>query len=174
MEIRKCRDEDVPAVGRFYDRVVEWLDGHVNYPKWTYKVYPSEISARAQTRAGAQYVCLDGETIVAAFVLNADPEGDYAKGRWERELPEGSYLVVHALAVDPERQRSGFASEIVRYCVDQAKIGGYKAVRLDVVPGNAPARALYEKHGFKYAGDADLNRGIETIPVFSLYGLDLE
>ena len=30
MEIRKCREEDVPAVGRFYDRVVEWLDGYVN------------------------------------------------------------------------------------------------------------------------------------------------
>ena len=174
VEIRKCWEEDVPAAGRFYDRVVEWLDGHVNYPKWTYKVYPSETSVRAQTRAGAQYVCLDGETVVAAFVLNDDPEGSYEKGRWTRELAEGSYLVVHALAVDPERQRSGIASRIVRYCVAQARAGGYRAVRLDIVPDNLPARTLYEKHGFRYAGDADLDRGIAAIPEFSLFELDLE
>ena len=174
MEIRKCRETDIPDAGRFYDRVIEWLDAHVNYPKWVYKVYPSETSVRAQTRNGAQYICTDGGEIVGAFVLNADPEGSYGKGRWERELDEGSYLVVHALAVDPERQRGGIASEIVRYCIGQAEAGGYPAIRLDIVPDNHPARALYEKHGFRYAGDADLDRGIEAIPVFSLYELNLE
>ena len=174
LEIRKCREEDIPEAGRFYDRVVEWLDGHINYPKWTYKEYPSETSVRNQTRDGGQYLCLEDGKIVGAFVLNDDPEGSYWKGRWERELPEGSYLVVHALAVDPERQREGIASQIVRYCIGRARAGGYQAVRLDIVPGNDPAMALYEKHGFRYAGDADLDRGIEHIPVFSLFELNLE
>ena len=49
---------------------------------------------------------------------------------------------------------------------------GYKAFRLDIVPGNAPAQKLYEKSGFKYAGDAGLDRGIAHIPVFSLYELN--
>ena len=174
MEIRRCREEDIPETGRFYDRVVKWLDSNVNYPKWVCKVYPSETSARNQTLAGAQYICLDAGDIVGAFVLNADPEGSYWKGGWEKELAEGSYLVVHALAVDLERQREGIASQIVRYCIDRAREGDYKAVRLDIVPDNHPARALYEKHGFRYAGDADLDRGIDVIPAFSLFELNLE
>ena len=173
LEIRKCREEDIPEAGRFYDRVVKWLDQHINYPKWTYKVYPSEDSVRNQTRDGGQYLCLEDGKIVGAFVLNTDPEGSYWKGRWEKELAEGSYLVVHALAVDPERQREGIASQVVWYCIGQAREGGYQAVRLDVVPGNDPAKALYEKHGFRYAGDADLDRGIDHIPVFSMFELNL-
>lgn len=35
-----------------------------------------------------------------------------------------------------------------------------------------PARKLYEKNGFTYAGDVDLERGIEDIPVFSLFKLN--
>ena len=172
LEIRQCREEDIPEAGRFYDRVVEWLERHINYPKWVYGVYPSETSVRNQTRDGGQYICLKDGKIVGAFVLNDDPEGSYRKGRWEKELAEGSYLVVHALAVDPARQREGIASQIVRYCIDQARAGGYPAVRLDIVPGNVPARALSEKHGFRYAGDADLDRGIDHIPVFSLFATE--
>ena len=173
MEIRKCLETDIVETGRFYDRVVEWLNDHINYPKWVYKGYPSESSVRNQTRDGGQYICLDAGEIVGAFVLNADPEGSYWKGKWEKELADGSYLVVHALAVDPERQREGIASEIVRYCIDRARTGRYQAVRLDIVPDNRPARALYEKHGFRYAGDANLDRGIDEIPIFSLFELNL-
>ncbi|MBR2955616.1 MAG: hypothetical protein IKC54_00275 [Clostridia bacterium] len=45
---------------------------------------------------------------------------------------------------------------------------GYKGVRVDVVPGNFPARNLYEKMGFTYAGEKDLNRGYDHIPTFQL------
>jgi hypothetical protein len=44
---------------------------------------------------------------------------------------------------------------------------------VDIVPDNLPARKLYEKEGFTYAGDVDLERGIEEIPLFSLFELDL-
>ena len=107
MEIRKCLETDIPETGRFYDRAVEWLDSHINYPKWEYGVYPSETSARNQTHDGGQYICLDRGKIVGAFVLNADPEGSYWKGKWENELADGSYLVIHALAVDRRNREKG-------------------------------------------------------------------
>ena len=58
---------------------------------------------------------------------------------------------------------------MVRFCVDKAKSNGFQALRVDIVPENLPAKKLYEKNGFTWAGDADLERGIENIPVFSLY-----
>lgn len=58
---------------------------------------------------------------------------------------------------------------MVEYCIRYANEHGYSAIRLDVVPDNVPARKLYEKCGVQYAGDVDLERGIEMIPVFSMY-----
>ena len=83
MEIRKCREVDVAATGAFYDAVVFWLDQHINFPKWMYKIYPSESWAREMTEKGEQYICVDGQKIIGAFVLNADPQGNYRKGNWE-------------------------------------------------------------------------------------------
>lgn len=41
-------------------------------------------------------------------------------------------------------------------------------------PSNTPARRLYEKIGFTFAGEKDLLRGIEDIPEFALYELNFE
>lgn len=172
MIIRECREDDIVATGAFYDEVVLWLDRHVNYPKWIYRVYPSKESVRQRTAAGQQYICLEGDKIIGAFVLNADPQGSYQKGQWKKNLPEGSYMVLHTLAVSPDAQGRGYASEIVRFCADKAKAGGYQALRVDIVSNNEPARKLYERNGFTLAGEVDLERGIEDIPVFSLYELN--
>ncbi len=172
MLIRKCREDEIISVGAFYDDVVLWLDNHVNYPKWLYKTYPSESFVRDMTATQAQYLCFDGPKLVAAFVLNDDPQGDYQKGAWSRALPDGAYMVLHALAIAPERQGEGLGSEIVRFCVERAKSLDYQAIRVDIVPGNWPAKKLYEKNGFDYVGDFDLGRGYEHIPVFSLFELN--
>ena len=87
-------------------------------------------------------------------------------------LPDGDYMVPHTLAVAPDRQGKGTASEIIRFCISRAQSGGYRALRVDIVPTNHPARKLYEKNGFTYAGDVDLGRGIEGIPEFSLFELN--
>lgn len=173
MEIRKCREADVAATGAFYDDVVFWLDQHINYPKWMYKIYPSESWAREMTEAGEQYICMDGQKIIGAFVLNTDPQGNYRKGHWSRDLPDGAYMVLHALAISPELQGRGLGAEVVRFCTEKAKADSYKAIRLDIVPGNLPAKKLYEKTGFRYVVDADLERGIAHIPTFSLFELNL-
>ena len=173
MQIRKCREADVAATGAFYDDVVLWLDHHINYPKWMYKIYPSESWVKQMTEAGEQYICVDGKKIVGAFVLNADPQGNYRKGNWSLDLPDGAYMVLHALAISPELQERGLGVEVVRFCTEKAKADSYRAIRLDIVPGNIPAKKLYEKTGFRYVVDADLERGIPHIPTFSLFELNL-
>ena len=118
------------------------------------------------------WLALDGKKIVGAFVLNADPQGNYQKGDWSLDLPDGDYMVLHALAIDPELQGRGLGAEVVHFCTEKAKAEGYKALRLDIVPGNIPAKKLYEKTGFRYVEDGDLDRNIAHIPMFSLYELN--
>lgn len=169
IQIRKCEEADIASAGAFYDRVVQWLDAHRNYPLWRYREYPSEESVRTMTAEGSQYICLDADQVIGAFVLNDDPQGKYRNGKWEKNLPDGSYMVLHTLAVDPDLNGKGIGSKAIDFCVEKAKADGFRALRVDLVPDNLPARKLYEKNGFTYAGDADLERGIDGIPVFSLF-----
>lgn len=174
LEIRKCKNEEIDAVGKFYDEVVGYLVSHVNYPKWTHKVYPSVDFAKQMTAEGSQYVCYANGEIVGAFVFNDDPQGEYEKATWSIELQRGEYGVCHALAIATSLQGKGLGKQIVEFCIERAKQLGYKAIRLDVVPTNTPAKKLYEKCGFHFVGDADLGRGYEDIPYFSLLELNFE
>ena len=171
MIIRKCTEEDIPAVGRFYDDVVKYLCEHINYPNWVYQIYPSEGSAEEMIREGSQFICMEGDRIIGAFVLNEDPGGAYEDAPWGKDLPKGAYMVCHTLASAPDMQGNGIGKSMVRFCVDHAKDQGYRALRLDVVPGNIPARRLYKACGFRYVGDIDLRRDI-GIPLFSMYELN--
>lgn len=174
MEIRLCSEKDIAAVGTFYDGVVEYLCEAINYPKWTYKEYPSEKSVREMTKAGSQFMCIDKTEVVGAFVLNDDPQGAYVNASWSRKLVRGEYMVCHTLATSPSVQGKGIGIQMVEYCIDYAKTHGFKGLRLDVVPDNIPARKLYEKCGFQYVGDVDLERNIEEIPLFSMYELNFK
>lgn len=172
MKIRKCTPEDIENVGAFYDEVVQHLENTINYPKWVYKIYPSEESVEEKIQENSQFLCEDAGEIVGAFVLNTDPDGAYEKVAWSKSLAEGEYMVCHTLATAPTQQGKGFGRMLVDFCVSYAREQGFQGVRLDVVPDNFPAKRLYEKCGFTYVGDIDLERGLEEIPQFSMYELN--
>lgn len=169
MTIKACSEADIVAVGAFYDGVVKYLCEHINYPKWRYKDYPSESSVRAMAKQGSQFVCSDGEMIIGAFVLNEDPQGKYENAIWSKQLALGEYMVCHAFAIEPALQGTGIGKKVIEFCQKYAKEQEYKAIRLDVVPDNFPAKRLYEGCGFQYVGDVDLERNIPEIPLFSMY-----
>ena len=169
MNIRLCRNDDLLELVAFYDKVVLHLEKTVNYPKWEYGVYPSEISAKNAMNQGSQYLCEEDGQIVGAFVLNDDPQGAYEKGYWAANLNLGKYMVIHTLAADPGCRGKGIGKEMVRFCIEEAARKEYRGLRIDVVPGNIPAIKLYESLGFTFAGQVDLDRNIPDIPEFALY-----
>lgn len=172
MEIVRCTAENTAETAAFYDRVVEYLDNNINYPRWTRGDYPSEKSVKKAINAGEQYAVTENGRILGAFILNTDPQGDYSKGCWSIDLNDGDYYVIHTLAVDPDQYGKGIAEKIIDYCISSASDHGLGAIRLDVVPDNFPARKLYERKGFTFAGEKDLGRGIDFIPRFALYELN--
>ena len=167
-EIIKCTSDHLSEVGKLYDNVTKYLEEHINFPKWTHGEYPSITSATIACDEGSLYCVKHHNKIVCAFVLNNDPQGDYSVGDWKKFIPQGEYMVIHALAVLNECKGMGIGQRVVKFCIETAKEQGMKGVRVDVVPGNYPARKLYEKMGFTFAGEYDLKRGIEYIPTFQL------
>lgn len=172
MELILCGPEDLDVLASIYAQAVEYLESHVNYPKW-HSDYPCRDSIRSCIQAGTQFICTENGCPVGAVVLNEEPGGRYESVSWASSLRQGEYLVLHTLAVSPVCYGQGIGSKMVALCIQYARKNGYKAIRLDVVPGNVPAIRLYEKMGFTYAGTADLLRGIEDIPLFDLYELNL-
>lgn len=169
MTIKKCTADEAANVGEFYDAVVKFMnDNNVNYTKWRYKIYPSIDYALDAARVENLFSCVDGEKILAAFVLSENPEGDYSKGAWTKNLAAGEFLVLHAFAVAPDCQRQSLGKKIVEYCANYAA-ENYRALRVDIVPENFPAKKFYEACGFKFVGAADLGRNIPGIPQFCLY-----
>lgn len=173
MEWIKCDENRLDELADLYDRVVDDLEAHINYPKWSH-AYPCRESVQEAILQGCQYAaCLEDGRIAGATVINDNPGGDYEAGEWSRPLKRGEYLIIHSLAVDPGKTRCGIGDFMVKQGLALAKEEGFRAVRLDVVPGNTPARKLYERNGFTYAGTKDLKRGFANIPVFELYEKNL-
>ena len=172
MEFIKCEKAHYEDVIKLYHQVTAHLQAHINYPLWD-SAHPSDKGAADAIAQGAQYACIyDGE-IRGAVVLSEDPEGNYDLGKWSVDLKQGEYLVIHVLAVHPEYAGKGIGGFMVDRCISIAKNKGYKALRLDVVPGNIPAERLYKSRGFEYAGTIDLQREAVDIPLFDIYELNI-
>lgn len=174
IKIQKCKISDLKAVTAFYDKVTLFLTKTVNYPKWSYGEYPSMDSVKKAISDGVQFMCIEDNVVLGAFILNDNPDGAYEKGDWQIDLNRGEYLIIHTLAADPDLHNQGTGKFMVNYCISYAKEHGFKAIRLDVVPENIPAKRLYEKLGFTFAGVKDLERDIEEIPTFDLYELNFK
>ena len=175
MQIRKCVEKDIIPLGRYYDEEVKWFDDHhCNYPMWTYKEYPTLSTVEWTIGEGTQFICTEGEEILGSFMLNTDPLGAYKKVPFSKKLQPCECVVVHMLSVSHLHARKGIGKAMTNYAIEYAKEKGFKAIRLDVVPTNTPARRLYEGLGFHYVGDFDLERGIEKIPLFSMYEFNFD
>ena len=55
------------------------------------------------------------------------------------------------IAVDPDSQRSGYATALTNHSLDWFKRAGMKVAMVETGgdPGHAPARATYESAGFR-------------------------
>lgn len=63
--------------------------------------------------------------------------------------------LLNDLFVAPDARSAGAGAALVGRVLDEAAAAGVHEVRLETQPGNARARALYERHGFRLATDVD-------------------
>lgn len=67
--------------------------------------------------------------------------------------PRHDALYIDALATDERFRRRGVANRLLDAAADRARELGLRALALDTTAANAPARALYEKAGFRLTGE---------------------
>ncbi len=108
-------------------------------------VYPDWRSAQARA---VEQVCRSDAVDVWVADVDGHPVG-FVAVRWTEEdaAPVGE---VEMLAVDPAHQQGGVGSRLLDRAMTEV---GVRGLPLAVIatggdPGHAPARALYERHGF--------------------------
>ena len=119
----RAKYEPLPGVGEMYRN---WLRGRATDPRSVFLV--AERSPRK----------------LAGFLV----------GTVEREIPIyrlSEYGFVHDLWVEEAYRNEGVARQMVTLAVERFRAMGVAQIRLDVLTGNAPARALFEACGFRPA-----------------------
>ena len=157
MTIRFAVQDDFHEVMAFYGMMCKVL-GEMSFLHDGNKGgYPSEDMVRKAIRDSDLLIGTEGDTIVAAIIMNHEQDPAYGKVHWQvSESPE-NISVMHALRVSPEVSRQGYGTAMVKRCIDEAGNRGQKAIRLDTLDENTVAQKLYSKLGFQF---------IETVEIF--------
>jgi GNAT superfamily N-acetyltransferase len=148
VSLRRASQQDANAIAEIWHR--GWRDGHLG-------LVPSELTearteksflARASERVGEAAVAVVGGT-VAGFVMVVDDE-------------------VEQVYVSAAHRGTGVADALMKEAERQVRANGHSKGWLAVVPGNARARAFYERAGWRDEGPfdyaADTENGSIAVP----------
>ncbi len=106
------------------------------------------------------WLAFDGRRPAGTVTLRHDPGG-----------PADEVRLVGMWVASHDRG-TGLADRLIRTAVEAAAALGYARVVLEVVDCNAPARRLYERHGFAVTGGRGVRAGDGTVTE-STFVLDL-
>jgi ribosomal protein S18 acetylase RimI-like enzyme len=111
-------------------------------------VYPDWSAMQAAAVAG---VLRDGATHSWVADDGGRPVGFVAVVHHDEDHGEPNSSEIEMIAVDPDHQRRGIADDLLAHAVEQARAHGsvLAVIGTGGDPGHAPARAAYEKAGFR-------------------------
>lgn len=146
------QEKDFERVCGLYTRIIGETAGMERYARWKEGLYPTREGIRAYMAEGALYLFSDGDSLAGAMAITMEQGEDYHEIAWERKMPDSDGAVFHIFGVSSDYRRRGTGRNILRQANRLARENHKKAVRLDALASNAPARHLYESEGFRYRG----------------------
>ncbi len=150
--IRKACQADIPSIAAIYERILAAQDRGILSTGWVRGVYPTEKTAQEALEQGELFVLEEEGGILAAAKINREQVEEYASADWRYDVPEDQIMVLHTLAVDPDRSGRGFGTRFVRFYEQYAKDHGCMYLRMDTNVINSAARKLYRGLGYQEVG----------------------
>lgn len=150
MILRKAEARDLDAIESIYNKIFskEEESGKVT-TGWERGIYPRRETAEAALKRNDMFVIEDEGSIVGSGVINKDQLDVYEKGKWKFAAKDSEVMVLHTLAIDPDKSGMGYGKRFVDFYEDYAREKGFKYLRMDTNEKNKPARSLYTKLGFE-------------------------
>lgn len=164
MEFRNAFPADLDTVTAIFHAAVLHMN-EAGIPQWD-ELYPSEDDLRGDILRSEMTLGLEDGEPVCAFTLNRECDPEYANGAWRYKGSD--FFVLHRLCVAPACQHRGIAAQAMDYLEDLLRGKGCRDLRLDAFSRNPYALRLYEKRGFRKAGEVNWRMGL-----FYLYEKEL-
>lgn len=169
MDVLQAKPEDFDAVRAFYHSLIDDMEAAGGIITWVKDVYPSPEFLRGSLRDGTLHLGMEDGQIAAAMVLDSEANEAYPRDVWKVAAADSQVMVIHALGVHPRFGGKGLGAKMTQAAIAIAREQGMKAVRLDVLKGNEPARRIYLKCGFEPVGWVQMyyeNTGLADFELF--------
>lgn len=174
MFIRSAEKRDFKELRFFYDRMCEVLGEKEFLPEGDKGGFPSDEMIKVAIRQNGQFIGVENNQIVAAYIMDHDCDEAYHKVRWKAKADDNEVMILHALRVLPEYGGRGYSKQLVRHAITTARNRGKKSIRLDCIEGNVIPQKMYMSFGFQYIDTVEITYAdIGTPRRFLLYELVL-
>lgn len=174
MYIRCAENKDFVELKIFYDRMCEVLNGKDFLPDGDKGGFPDEQMIKDSINQHNQFIGIENNQIVAAYIMNHECDEAYRSVRWSVEVKDSEIMVIHALLVLPEYGGRGYSKQLVQHAINTARKNKQKVIRLDCIEGNEIPQKMYVSFGFKYINTVEITYVDISVPKkFLLYELVL-
>ena len=147
---------DFALVREKYIEVIEHTKDMNIHARWIYGQHPTDAMIQSYIDRQEMYLFMDGQNVAGMTGLTMYQGEEYHGVIWSQRLKDDEVASLHILAVAPEYQGKGVSKRMMEAIISLAMEKGKKAIRLDTLASNIPARHMYKKFGFEYRGKQNL------------------
>lgn len=174
MNIEQARTDDLEELMSFYSIMCEVLGEKDFLPEGNKGGFPSVEMVRNAINSGSQFIGVEDDKIIAAYIMNHDCDEAYHTVKWHIDAAENEVSVLHALRVLPDYGGRGYSKKLVEHAIKTAKDRGQKSIRLDCIVGNDIPVKVYGSFGFEYVDTVTMTYADIGVPMrFKLFELVL-
>ncbi|MDO4556535.1 MAG: GNAT family N-acetyltransferase [Lachnospiraceae bacterium] len=155
-ELIQATKKDYESILEAYDQIIEGTPDMDKFARWKKGLHPNEESIQEYIEQGAMYLLKCEEKIAGTMAVTMSQGEDYQEIEWKIVASDEEVSVIHLLGVNPAFQKKGIGGKLVDAAIQLARENHKKAVRLDALDSNAPAKQMYLQKGFVFCGKKKL------------------
>jgi ribosomal protein S18 acetylase RimI-like enzyme len=145
MEIKKALQTDIPEILALVQQCIKDMNAQ-DITQWNDLYPPMEIFSQDIDK-GTLFKLTDNQKIIGIIVLSDIQDEEYKDITWQDTSDK--FIVVHRLAVQPDRQRQGLAEKMLEFAELYAKDNGFASIRIDTFSKNPRTLNLFEKRKYQ-------------------------
>lgn len=150
------RAEQLEPVKKQYIDVIENTPGIHRHARWEYGKHPSDELLKEYIGKGEMYLLMDEGNIAGMTVISMCQGEDYEAVKWQEDLRNDEVAALHLLTVCPAYRGRSLGLKLLEEAMKITVQNGKKALRLDTLKSNLPARKMYKRAGFSCRGEQKL------------------
>lgn len=172
MKIVQATNDNLTELMSFYSVMCGVLGEKSFLPNGDKGGFPTQAMVEESIKDRCQFIGIEDNKIVAAYILNHDCDSAYNTVHWQINAAKNEVVIMHALRVLPDYGGRGYSKQLIEHAIRTARSRGWKAIRLDCLKGNDIPVKIYQSYGFKYVDTVDITYVDIGIPMpFHLYEL---